>query len=94
MADSVEPATPHEGVVMNTRKKVKGAAHRLAIAADAALVKAGQAAEHRQRSRALKETLKSAAKFAAVAATTAAVVGARAAARARRRREPPVGGVT
>lgn len=94
---------------MVTRKKVAAAmkraavraravgrytAKRMAVAADAALVDAGQAAEQRQRSRALKAELKTAltktAKAAAViAATTATVVAARAVARARRERKTP-----
>ena len=74
---------------MNTKRKMKAAARRMAIAADAALIRAGQAAEQRQRARALRAALTSAAKATAVAATTAAaVVGVRAAARSRWREEP------
>jgi hypothetical protein len=79
---------------MDGKKKVKAAARRLAIAADAALVKAGKAAEQRQHDRAVKAALKKTGKLAAFAATTVAVVaGARAAMRARRRGARPAGGV-
>jgi hypothetical protein len=75
---------------MVTRKKVKAAVKRVAVAADAALVKAGDAAKRRQRGRALKAALKTAAKATAIAATTAAtILAARAATRARRRRGTP-----
>lgn len=63
------------------------AAHRLAVAADARLVEAGEAAKHRQRGRAVKSALKTATRAAAiVAATATTIMAARAAARARRRR--------
>lgn len=76
---------------MVTRKKVKAAAkqaaRRMAVAADSALVKAGAAAQHRQRGRALKSALKTTGKAAAiVAATAATIIGARAALRARHKR--------
>ena len=72
---------------MVTRKKVLEAVKRVAVAADAALVKAGDAAKRRQRGRALKAALRTTAKAAAIAATTAAtILAARAAARARQRR--------
>ena len=73
---------------MVTRAKVEAAVKRVAVATDAALVKAGDAAKRRQRGRALKAALKTTAKAAAIAATTAAtVLAARAALRARRRRK-------
>jgi hypothetical protein len=72
---------------MNTKKKVKVAARRLAIATDAALVRAGRAAEERQHKRAQKAALKTTGKVAGIAATTVAVVvAARAALLARRAR--------
>jgi hypothetical protein len=75
---------------MVTKKKMEAAVKRVAVAADAALVKAGNAAKRRQRGRALKAALKTTAKAAAIAATTAAtILAARAAARARRRRGVP-----
>jgi hypothetical protein len=75
---------------MVTRKKLESAVKRVAIATDAALVKAGDAAKRRQRGRALKAALKTAAQATAIAATTAAaILAARAATRARRRRGAP-----
>lgn len=90
---------------MTTRKKIttavkqatarvkaagRKAAHRMAVAADAKLVEAGQAAKHRQRGRAIKSALKTATRAAAIAAATATtIMAARAAARARRRRGAP-----
>jgi hypothetical protein len=90
---------------MTTRKKVtaavrpaaararvagRKAAERMAVAADAKLVEAGQAAKHRQRGRAIKRALKTATRAAAIAAATATtIMAARAAARARRRRGAP-----
>ena len=74
---------------MVTRKKVKAAAkqaaRRMAVAADAALVEAGEAAKQRQRGRALKAALKTTGKAVAIAAAAAAtIIGARAAIQARR----------
>jgi len=74
---------------MDTKTRAKKAARRIAIATDAILVKAGKAAEQRQRDRAVQAALKKTVKIAAIAATTAAlVVAARAAVRARRRPAP------
>jgi hypothetical protein len=79
---------------MVTRKKVaaaaKRAAKRMAVAADVALVEAGEAAKQRQRGRALKAVLRTTGKAAAIAAAAVAtVIGARAAMRARRGRAAP-----
>jgi hypothetical protein len=72
---------------MMTKKKISAAAKRVAVAADAALVKAGDAAKRRQHGRAFKTALKATAKAAAIAAATAVtVLAARTAARARRQR--------
>jgi hypothetical protein len=74
---------------MDTKTRVKKAARRIAIATDTVLVKAGKAAELRQRDRAVQAALKKTGKIAGIAATTAAlVVAARAAIRARRRPAP------
>jgi hypothetical protein len=71
---------------MDTNTRVKKAARRIAIATDTVLVKAGKAAEQRQRNRAVEAALKKTGKIAGIAATTAAlVIAARAAIRARRR---------
>jgi len=90
---------------MVTRKKISAAVkqaaarartsgrkvvQRMAVAADAALVKAGTAAKQRQQGRARKSALQKTARAVAIAATAAATVfAARAAARARRRRGAP-----
>lgn len=61
-------------------------AKQLVAAADAALVRAGDAAKARQRQRAMKTALKTAGKAAVVAGTAAAtILAARAAVRAARR---------
>lgn len=74
---------------MDTKTRAKKAARRIAIATDAVLVKAGKAAEQRQRDRAVQAALKKTGKIAAIAATTAAlVVAARAVVRTRRRPAP------
>lgn len=65
----------------------KGAAQRLAIAADAALVEAGQAAKRRQHSRAVKAALKVVGKAVVIAGTAAATVMAARALRAARARK-------
>lgn len=78
---------------MNTKKKLTAVARRLATVTDATLVKAGRAAEGRQRRRALKAALKTSGKVAGIAATTVAVVlAARAGLRARRARTEPAAG--
>ena len=71
-----------------TKKRIKAAAkrtlQRLAIARDRALVEAGQAAERRERGRAVQAGLKKAGKVALVAgAAVASVAAARALARRR-----------
>lgn len=72
---------------MDTKAKVKKAAKRIAIATDAMLVKAGRAAELRQRDRARKVVAQTTRKVAALAATAGALaVAARIALRTRRRR--------
>lgn len=72
---------------MDTKTRIKQAAKRIAIATDAALVKAGRAAERRQGDRARKAAAQTARKVTTVAATAGALaVAARVALRARRRR--------
>jgi hypothetical protein len=67
----------------------KKAAKRMVAAGDAALVKAGHAAERRQRARAVKAGLTTAAKAAVVAGAAAVgVVAVQAAIRKVRDREP------
>lgn len=76
-------------VADRARSAGRKAKRRIVTAADAALVKAGHAAERRQRSRAMKSALRVAGKAAIVAgATAASVIAGRAAVRAvRHRRE-------
>jgi hypothetical protein len=70
-------------VADRARTAGRAAKKRFVTAADAALVKAGHAAERRQRGRALKSAMKVAGKVAIVAgATAASVMAGRAAVRA------------
>jgi hypothetical protein len=70
-----------EDTMKITKKQIKAVAKAVAARADAALVDAGKAAERRQRTRAVKATLKKAGKAVLIAG---AVVAAVAAARKRR----------
>jgi len=74
---------------MKAKTRIKRAAKRIAIATDVMLVKAGRAAEERQRGRARKAAVQTTGKIAAVAATAGALaVAARLAIRRRRAPAP------
>jgi hypothetical protein len=73
-----------EQAMKGARTAGKDAAQRMAVAADAALIQVGQAAQRRQRNRTMTKALMFAGKAAVIAGTAAATVMAFRAARARK----------